>query len=81
MNRILFFLTLLLCVALSACNRHERAPKPEPVISEAHIHAKLEELEARAVKLQIKMALAAQLTPPASRDALHASLALNRKNE
>lgn len=81
MNRILFLVALLLGLAISGCNRHERAPKPEPAISEAQIHAKLYELEARAVKLQIKMALAAQLTPTAGKNALYASLAVTRKSE
>lgn len=70
MKRILYLSILLFCVAAMACNRYERAPKSQPAVSEAQIHAKLEELEARVVRLQIKMALTNQLASPLSRETI-----------
>ncbi len=81
MKRILYFSALLFCAAAFGCNHYERAPKPEPATSEARIHAKLNELEGRVIRLQIKMALARQLTPPLLHDELGTPLAVNHKKE
>ncbi|NUO81471.1 hypothetical protein HUU05_15450 [candidate division KSB1 bacterium] len=79
MRRILFLLALLLSTALLGCNRYERALQSKPATSEAQIHAQLDDLEARAIKLQIKMALARQLTPPLRNEKLGTPPAANYK--
>lgn len=79
MKRILYFSVLLFCAAAFGYNRYERAPKPQPAVSEAQVHAKLNELEARAIRLQIKMALTRQLTPPVFNEEIGTPLAVNHK--
>lgn len=79
MKRILYFSVLLFCAATFGCNRYEGAPKPQPAVSEKQLHAKLEELEARTIRLQIKMALTNQLVSPLAKDAIGAPVVFNQK--